>query len=271
MDWLQILILGFVSGLTEFLPLSAPGHQRLMMHLFGGTGIDPLCRLILTLGSLAAVVSACSHPLRRWMILRRTKVRRTRSNVYDSIRYDYRIIKSVALPVGITYAVFALLQIPVTLPWLVIAFALNGVLLFIMGNVRQGNKASRHMTRLDTISIATLGTASAVPGISLVGTVASTAILRGMQRQTALSLALLICVPVMLVRIVVDLILVLLGGTSLTLLGFFCCVGGALLSYSGGLISIRFVRFAVNRSGLAGFSYYAWGAALLTFILFLIT
>lgn len=271
MDWLQIFILGLVSGITEFLPLSAPGHQRLLMHLFGRTEMDPLCRLILSFGSLAAVVSACSGPIRRLIAQRRIQNRGGKSRSYDNYRYDYRIIKAVALPIGIVYGVITLLQIPMSLPLLAIAFGANGIILFIIGNMRQGNKDSRRMTRLDTISMGALGCTSVVPGVSLLGTVTSAAIARGAGRQQALSWALLCCVPLLILRMVLDLILLMIGGTSLSLLGVVCCIGGAVLAYVGGLISIRFVRFAVNRSGLAGFSYYAWGAALLTFILFLIT
>ena len=271
MDWLQIFILGLVSGLTEFLPLSAPGHQRLLMHLFGRTEMDPLCRFMLTLGSLAAVVSACSAPLRRLMLVKRMSARRSRSEAYENLLFDARIIKAVAIPTGIAYGIVTLLRLPMELPYLVAAFAVNGLMLFLLGITRQANKTSRHMSRLDTVAMGAVGCTSVIPGISLLGAVTSAGIARGAHRQTALSWALLISVPLLMLRMVLDLILWMLGGTSLGLVGFFCSIGGAVLSYCGSLISIRFIRFAVNRSGLSGFCYDSWGAALLTFILYLIT
>ena len=271
MDWLQIFILGLVSGFTEFLPVSAPGHQRLFMHLFGRTEMDPLLHLLLTIGSLAAVVSACSTTLRRLAILRRIQSRKSKSHSFENLRYDYRIVKATVIPVGITYAVITLLRIPMQLNWLAVSFGINGAILFIIGNMRQGNKDSRRITKLDTILMGALGCLSAVPGISLLGTITSAAITRGAERKNALSWALLCTVPLLILQMVLDLLLIILNGTTLNLLGFLSCIGGAVLAYFGGLISIRFVRFAVNRSGLASFSYYAWGAALLTFILFLIT
>uniref|UniRef100_UPI0025C1CAC2 undecaprenyl-diphosphate phosphatase n=1 Tax=Marinilabilia sp. TaxID=2021252 RepID=UPI0025C1CAC2 len=35
MDWIEALILGFVQGLTEFLPVSSSGHLEVGKHLLG--------------------------------------------------------------------------------------------------------------------------------------------------------------------------------------------------------------------------------------------
>ncbi len=271
MNFLQILILGFISGLTEFVPLSAPGHQRLMMHLYGKSELDPLCRFVLTIGVLLAVLTACSGQLRRLLAERSIEKRGAKFRAYGGRRYDYRLVKSAAFPIAIVYAVSGLFRVPISLLWLTAAFLVSGIILFIVGNMRQGNKDSRRMTKLDSLFIGLFGCLSVMPGISLVGMVASAGIARGAQRQTALGWALLISIPVLLVRMASDLLLILLGGTTLTFVGFLCCIVGALFAYIGGRISIRLIRFAVSRAGLSGFSYYVWGAALLTFILFLIT
>ena len=186
-------------------------------------------------------------------------------------RFDLKIVKSTAIPIAVVYCIVTLLQIPMQLPYLVVAFAASGTMLFIMGNMRQANKDSRRMTKLDTAIMSAFGCTSVIPGISLVGSVTSAAIVRGALRQNALNWGLLVCIPILLVRMGLDLILLILNGTVLGLAGFFGSIIGAFFAYIGGLLSIRFIRFAVNKSGLSGFSYYAWGASLLTFILFLIT
>jgi undecaprenyl pyrophosphate phosphatase UppP len=242
-----------------------------MMHLFGRTEIDPLCRLMLCIGSLFAVFSVCNKQLRILMAERSIEKRGARFHAYGGRRYDYRVIKTALPPVAIATAAAMLLCFPVSLPFLTFSFFIGGVILFIIGNMRQGNKDSRRMTKLDSMLIGGLGCLSAIPGISFVGTVASAGIARGAQRQVALNWALLMCIPILLLRIGVDFLLIIVGGTAIGFWEFLFCIGGALSAYLGGRISIRLVKFAMNQAGIAGFSYYLWGAALLTFTLYLIT
>ncbi len=271
MNWIEILLLGLVSGLSEFVPISSGGHQRLMLHLFGKTQMDPLCHLILTAGVLMAVLTACSGLIRRLMAEQAIARRKRKHRTYGSRYYDYRIVKAAIWPLAIVYTVCSLFRISISLPGLALAFLVSGILLFVTGNMRQGNKDSRRMASLDSTLMGLFGGASAVAGISLVGTVSSVAVARGAQRQSALNWALSICAPALLIRMAIDLLFILIGGTTLSFAGFLWCLGGAVFAFIGGRISIRLVRFVVSRSGLSGFAYYVWGAAILTFILFLIT
>jgi undecaprenyl pyrophosphate phosphatase UppP len=233
--------------------------------------MDPLCRFVLTIGILCAVFTACSGQLRRLLAERSIEKRGSRFRSYSGKRYDYRLVKASAKPICIAYAVATLFRFSVGLPGLTLAFLAGGIILFVIGNMRQGNKDSRRMTKLDSLFIGAMGCLSVIPGIPLVGTVASAGIARGAQRQTALNWALMISIPLLLVRIFSDLILVIIGGTTLSFVSFLFCILGAVFAYIGGRTSIRLVRFAMNRAGLSGFSYYIWGAALLTFTLYLIT
>lgn len=271
MNWIEILLLGLVSGLSEFVPISSGGHQRLMLHLFGKTQMDPLCHLILMAGVLMAVLTACSGLIRRLMAEQAIARRKRKHRTYGSRYYDYRIVKTAVWPLAIVYTVCSLFRISISLPGLALTFLINGILLFVTGNMRQGNKDSRRMASLDSTLMGLFGGASAVAGISLVGTVSSVAVARGAQRQSALNWALSICVPALLIRMSIDLLFILIGGTTLSFAGFLWSIGGAVFAFIGGRISIRLVRFVVSRSGLSGFAYYVWGAAILTFILFLIT
>lgn len=274
MNWIEILLLGLMSGLSEFIPISSGGHQRLLLHLFGKTQMDPLCRLMLSFGTLLAVITACSNLIQRLMAERALARRKRKSGAYGSRHYDYRIVKTALWPLAIVYTVFSLLRISISLPVLALVFTVNGIILFVTGNMRQGNKDSKRMSALDSTFMGFFGGASAIAGISLTGMVSSVAVARGAQPKLALNWAFMIAIPALLLRMAIDLLFVIIGGTALSFTGFLWCIAGAFFAFIGGRISIRLIKFVVGRSdlsGLSGFSYYVWGAAILTFILFLIT
>ena len=50
------IIYGFISGLTEIIPVSSRGHQSIMMQLFGMSQRDPLLDLMVHIGILACVI-----------------------------------------------------------------------------------------------------------------------------------------------------------------------------------------------------------------------
>lgn len=56
MDLTQIIILSFVQGLTEFLPVSSSGHLILMPHLLGWSDQGIEMDVAVHLGTLAAVI-----------------------------------------------------------------------------------------------------------------------------------------------------------------------------------------------------------------------
>ena len=51
-SWLESLIYGLISGLAEFLPISAEGHQHIMLYLFGGELRDPVRDFFVHIGLL---------------------------------------------------------------------------------------------------------------------------------------------------------------------------------------------------------------------------
>src|SRR5215210_4769726 len=62
MDALQLIqtvVLGFVEGLTEFLPVSSTGHLLLLEHFFGLTGeANKTFAILIQLGSILAILYA---------------------------------------------------------------------------------------------------------------------------------------------------------------------------------------------------------------------
>ena len=273
MNWIEILLMGLVLGLSEFVPISSSGHERLLLHLFGQKEMDPLCHLVLTFGVFLAVVTGCRELVRRLMVERAISKRRRKTRSSRTRHYDYRIVKTAVLPLSVVYVALSLLPISVSLPALSIAFVINGIVLFVTENMRRGNKESSRMTALDSWMMGFFGGMSAIAGISLTGMVFSVSVARGAKLRFALGWSFMIAVPALLLRMAVDLLFVLIGGTTLTFAGFLWSLLGAIFAFAGGRASINIAKSVVKRANLAEFfyPYYIWGAAILTFILFLIT
>ena len=53
---LKSILYGFISGLTEFLPVSARGHQALFQYLFGVETRGSLQNLLVHIGILVSVL-----------------------------------------------------------------------------------------------------------------------------------------------------------------------------------------------------------------------
>ena len=66
-EWLQILILGIVEGITEFLPVSSTGHLLLTQQMFGNW-IEPrsdLFNIVIQSGAVLAVIPLFRERLTR--------------------------------------------------------------------------------------------------------------------------------------------------------------------------------------------------------------
>ena len=138
MSILENLIYGFVSGLTEFLPVSSAGHQAILMQLFGADHRDPVRDIFVHLAIVVAVLFGCKSLILR---LRRTQLitarsRRKRTYELKGV-YDLRLIKSASIPMVMVFFVYLLMRRYEFRPlYLAVFFVLNGIILLVPEYVR---------------------------------------------------------------------------------------------------------------------------------------
>lgn len=275
LGWLESLFYGLVSGLTEFLPISSQAHQVLMRKVFGAEGSGTL-DLLIHLGALMALLVCCSGQvgkLRREQRLARVPKRRRKRQPDRRILLDGRIVRSALLPLILGFLFYSrVAQWGEKLYLISIFCVLNGLILFIPTLLPNGNKDSRSMSALDGLLIGLGSAVSVIPGISRMGAIHSVATVRGADRQHALNWALLLSIPALLLLMAMDVFAIVgagLGGLTFPILIRYILAGAA--SFGGAYIGIFILRFLTVSTGLSAFSYYSWGMALLTFILYLTT
>ena len=272
---IQSILYGLVCGFAEFLPVSSQAHRNILNCLFGVDQEEPLMVMFLHIGALLAlIISSMSllQRLQREMEIKRLARRRSRRQPDELALLDMSIVKTACtvLLIGFVFY-FEAAVLHGNLPMVAIFLVVNGLILHVPLYLPKGNKDARTMSRLDAVLLG-LGSALAMlPGVSRVGVSTSVGISRGAAPQNAYKWALLISIPALVVHIVLDLVGVVSAGLGQLDFSFILqCIMCGCAAYIGAIGAISLMKMIVYRSGIENFSYYCWGAALFTFILYMI-
>lgn len=268
----QSLVMGFVSGLAEMLPVSAEAHRGLLRTFFGVESEGALSILLIHLACL--VVLAIHNrtelgQLREASKQLRLPPRRRTHQPRLSVANTLRLLKgSVPVVVLLRLLAVPLSSLSERLWVLALVLALNGALLFLPCVVRSGNKDSRNMPRVDGMLMALGAGASAVPGISTVGAAASLGMIRGVDRRYALRFAQHLLMFSLLASCCLDAVMLVMGGLHLETAAIVSAAAGAVCAGVGSWLGLKIVG-AINRAGgFANFCYYSWGLALICMALY---
>ena len=268
MNWLESILYGLISGITEFLPLSSYGHQQIFMHLCGENTRDPAMDFFIHIALLISIWSF-SRPImvqinRDRRASKKSAIRNTR------LLMDHRFIQKAIIPMLILYLVlyyiFSSFSGVLTVS---IGLLINGIILFLPTRVLSGNKDSRLMSPLDAVLLGLSGALSAFPGVSRIGTMISFSTMRGAERKNALQWALLLSMHAIGVCAIIDLIN-LFAGVGISSWGsLFNYISAGVIAYFGGYLGINFIRFISEKQNNSILAFYSWGASLFAFIIYL--
>ena len=272
MNWLENIVYGLVSGLSDILPVSAQAHKLLMMKLFGITTEPSLLRLLIHVSILAAVYYNCMPHivkiLRALSLSRIPKRRRKRPLDVKSLM-DFRLWQTMVLPVILVYLFYAKISaMHTSLILMAIFLFINGIILYIPPFLPGSNKDSRTLSRVEGVLMGLGGAASVLPGISGVGAAMSVASVTGVERSYSLTMVLLMHLAVSAALIVFDLLAIFSGGVEvLNFTILLSYLASAAAAFGGATVAIRIMRMMAAEKGFQSFAFYCWGVALLTFLL----
>lgn len=272
MSFFESILYGFISGLTEFLPVSSQGHQAVLLQLFGLDAREPVRDLLVHIGILSALLAANKpfiNYLQREMELMnsRRRPRGERRGVYE-----LQLLKMSVLPLlGGFFAYLSLSKLEHNMVALAIVFVFNGIILIIPEYIRHGNKDSRFMTGWDGILLGLSGAVSAVPGISRIGMMNLYTVSRGVDRSHGMNWAFVLSIPILLLLMGFDIVnLFVLPLGTVTFSAIFMYIVSAVAAFCGGYFGVLSLRYLAVHTGFAGFAYYSWGIAMFSFVLYLI-
>jgi undecaprenyl-diphosphatase len=198
MGWIEAVVLGFVQGLTEFLPISSSAHLRLIGELFGWDDPGAAFTAITQIGTEAAVLVYFRRDIARIIVAwLRSLTRRGKPD--PDARMGWLIIVG-SIPIVILGLLFQD-QIETTLRDLrIVAIALVAFSLILYWADRVGAK-NRQLTDLTIghgIAFGLAQAAALIPGVSRSGGTITMGLFLGYTREAAARYSFLLAVPAVL-------------------------------------------------------------------------
>ena len=272
---IESIIYGLFCGFAEFLPVSSTAHRSILNCLFGVDREEPLMVMFLHMGALLALlVSSKSllQRLQRELEIKRVARRRSRRQPDELAVLDMSLVKTACIVMLLGFVFyFRTADWNGNLPIIAAFLIINGIILHVSLYLPKGNKDARSMSRLDAVLLGIGSALSVIPGVSRVGVSTNMGIVRGATPQNAYKWSLLVSIPALAALVVLDLVGVVTAGLGQLDFSFILqCILCGCAAYLGATGAISVMKMIVHKNGIENFSYYCWGAALFSFILYMI-
>jgi undecaprenyl-diphosphatase len=195
-SWLEVIVLGIVQGLTEFLPISSSAHLRIVSAVFFGRDAGAAFTAVTQLGTEAAVIiyfaRDIGHLLAVWF--RGFRVPMVR------ITPDYKLAWLVILgtiPIGLLGFVFEKgIQTAARNLWLIATtLVVFGLLLGLAERFGRQKVELHEMTIRDGVLLGLAQAMALVPGVSRSGGTITAGLFLGFTRTAAVRYSFLLAIP----------------------------------------------------------------------------
>lgn len=274
LNWLQSLLFGLISGLTDILPVSVQAHKAILLKLFGVSSEPVILRFTIHLAIFAGLYYCNqNHIMRisRQLRLARIPKKRRKRPLDTRTLMDFKLLRMMVFPAVLGF--FAYEKTSVwnhSLNWIALFVLLNAIILYIPALLPSGNKDSRSFSPVEGLLMGIGGAAAIVPGLSSVGATTSILLVRGADRTFALNTALLLQMVVTAAMAVMDVIAMWNYNVPAISFGAFaCCILAAAAAFAGVFLGIKALRTLAVNIGFNIFAFYSLGLSLFSFILFL--
>jgi undecaprenyl-diphosphatase len=199
MSIFEVILLGVVQGLTEFLPISSTAHLVVIPKLFGWPDPGLAYDIALHVGTLAAVLI---YFFRDWVhILANGFGLGSASGGDPELRRNRMLLWLLILgtiPAGI--AGLALQKQADTtlrtLPVIGVSAIVIGLFMWWADRAGRGQKTLGHVSRADSLAVGFAQVLAIIPGVSRSGITISAGLLRNFDRPTAARFSFLLSTPI---------------------------------------------------------------------------
>ncbi len=271
MTYLMSVVLGFVQGVAEFLPISSSGHLSLLQTWFGMEEPDNLFNVLLHFATLIAVCVVY------WR------------DILDMIAEFFRGVgslfsrkgKSAPVPPArrlVLMVILGTLPLAVVLPiedkvealgasnvFVGIALLITGAILFVSDRMARGRKNARTASMTDALLVGCAQAVAVIPGLSRSGTTISAGMALGFDRSFAVRYSFLLSLPAVLGATLLKVLDVVKDGIDPALLPKYLL--GMVVAGVVGYFSIRLVNLLAQKNKFGKFAYYCWAIGAVAIVL----
>lgn len=262
-EWLIVVLLGIIEGITEFIPVSSTGHLLLAEHLLGDQASwlndkDSLFTIVIQSAAVLAVIPLFRERLSRL------------SRLGDPASRDYFAKVMVAFVIT-AIGGFALDKLGFTLPDkpmpIALALLIGGILFVIVERWLKGSATTAEITW--TVALVVAGgqlLAAVFPGASRSGSTILLSLMLGVTRPAATEFSFLVGIPTMLAAGGWKILKVFLGSANPPDWGMVLL--GAVVSAVVSFIAVKWLLRFVQSHTFIPFGIYriVFGVLLLVFL-----
>ena len=245
----QVILLGLLEGLTEFIPVSSTGHLLLAGHFLGFQSPKKVFEVLIQLGAILAILSVYAGKL--WHMLRAfPSSGQTRRFVLGIVLAFLPAAVAGVLLHGVIKGV--LFESPALVCWMLI---LGGIVLLFMDRVRLEPRYHdvAQLPPSQALKIGLFQCLAMVPGVSRSGATIVGAMLMGADKRTAAEFSFFLAMPTMAGAFAYDLYKNLGDIDTATIRGIAL---GFATAFVAGVIVVRFLLDFVSRHGFAPFAWW---------------
>ncbi len=262
-DYLIAIFLGFIEGLTEFIPVSSTGHVVLLVEgLNFPAPPGKVFEVFIQIGAILAV-----------MVLYRQKILHTvlglpKDPVARKFALNIVVASIPAIIVGFTLHGF--IKSVLYNPLIIAAALILGGIFILVFEKRFGPPNVAHVDDISVKQSLLIGLCQSlalIPGISRSGATIMGSLAFGLSRQTATEFSFFLAMPVMFGAVAYD-----LYKNWETLLAYpqkGLMVAGLLSAFLTALIVVKTVVGFVSRHGFAPFAWYRIALGLVVIVIFI--
>lgn len=256
----QYILLGFVQGFTEPLPISSSGHLFIFQEILNISIPNITFEIFVNTGSLIAIIIYFWADL--WLLIKGIFT----LNKYH-IRYGLLLITST-LPLLFVGILLILLQFNIEISITIVSISLlfTGSLLFAISYKKNGKKTIDTMTFKDAFIIGCGQTIAIIPGVSRSGMTIITGLFVGLKSEVIFLYSFMLYIPASIGAAIFSLILISKNLILLSSIPYY--FSSFIIAIFATYIGLKLLRFLIIKNKFKYFAIYCWTIGIILLLFF---